>query len=284
MQLSHLAVIGRANWGTVARALDLIDQARDEGIDVAADIYPYIAGSGNLTQMLPDWALEGGTAAQLARLRDPNERARVVEGIRTKRLLGSWDDVLIAGGRFPQDTGEVVGLRVSEIATAWETTPWEATATLVERSEVTAVMVAFGRSEDDLADALRHPAVMIGSDGRALDPAGPTGEGKPHPRAYGCYPRLLGRYVREHATLSFEAAIRKSTAQPAQRFGFSDRGLVAASYAADLVVLDRDEIIDHATFEDPHQFSSGVRDVIVNGEPVIVGGRPTGARPGVVLG
>jgi len=284
VQLSHLAVIGRSNWGTVARALDMIDEARNEGIDVAADIYPYIAGSGNLTQMFPDWALEGGTEAQLARLHDPQQRAQVVEGIRDKRLLGSWDDVLVAGGRFAHGTGEVVGLRVSEIAKAWETTPWDATATLVERSEVTAVMVAFGRSEDDVADALRHPAVMIGSDGRALDPDGPTGEGKPHPRAYGCYPRLLGRYARDNATLSFEAAIHKSTAQPAQRFGFTDRGVVAPSYAADLVVLDRHSVIDHATFEDPHQFPGGVRDVIVNGEPVILSERPTGARPGMVLG
>lgn len=281
VQISHLVVIGRDNWGSVARALELIDRARADGLDVAADVYPYIAGSGNLTQLFPDWALEGGKDAQLARLGDPELRGRIVADIRSKRLTGSWDDIIIAGGAF--GGLDVVGRSLPEIATAWGTEPERVVADLSERSGMTGVMVAFGRSEGDLVDALRHPAVMIGSDGRGLDPDGPTGVGRPHPRAYGCYPRLLGRYVREQGDLGLEEAVRKSTSQPAERFGFHDRGLVAAGMVADLVVFDAAAIIDVATFEDPHRFPVGVSHVVVSGEHVVADGRLTGSRPGVVL-
>jgi N-acyl-D-aspartate/D-glutamate deacylase len=281
VQVSHLVVIGRDNWGSVARALEMIDRAREEGVDVAADVYPYIAGSGNLTQLFPDWALEGGRDAQLERLRDADELERIVAAIGEKRLTGSWDDIIIAGGAFADL--DVVGRSLPDIAREWGSEPERVAAVLSERSGMTGVMVAFGRSEEDLIDALQHPAVMIGSDGRGLDPEGPTGVGKPHPRAYGCYPRLLGRYVREQGHLSLPEAIRKSTSQPAERFGFGDRGRVAPGLVADLVVLDASTVTDVATFEDPHRFPVGVPHVFVSGEHVVADGMLTGARPGVVL-
>lgn len=281
VQVSHLVVIGRDNWGSVARALEMIDDARAEGIDVAADVYPYIAGSGNLTQLFPDWALEGGKDAQLERLREPVLLERIVADIREKRLTGSWDDIIVAGGAFGDL--DVIGRSLPQIASEWGSEPARVAAVLSERSGMTGVMVAFGRSEDDLVDALRHSAVMIGSDGRGLDPNGPTGAGKPHPRAYGCYPRLLGRYVREQQQITFEEAVRKSTSQPAERFGLRDRGVVGPGYVADLVVLDPATIVDVATFEDPHRFPVGVRHVIVSGEVVVADGALTGSRPGEVL-
>lgn len=280
VQVSHLAAIGRHNWGAVTEALCLIESAVADGSQIGVDVYPYVAGSGNVTQLLPDWALDGGRDAQLARLADLEARARVVDEVAEGGWKDAWGDITIAAGQVED---EVIGKSVDEISMMWGIPQAEVVVSLVESSHVTASMVAFGRSEDDVESALRHQLVMIGSDGRALDPEGPSGQGKPHPRSYGCYPRLLGRYVRERGVLPMEQAVHKATQKPAEWFGFSDRGVVAPGYVADLLVLDPESIIDRATFRDPHRFSDGVRYVVVAGNVVVAEGCHTGALPGTFL-
>lgn len=280
VQVSHLAVIGRENWGAVSDALAMIDDAVADGSRVGVDVYPYIAGSGNLTQLLPYWSLEGGRTAQLHRLGDPGSRARVVEEVAGGSRKDTWGDITISSGDVPE---EVIGKSVAEISTLWSLAPAEVVVRLVESSGVTASMVAFGRSEGDVVAALRHPLTMIGSDGWALDPEGPSGQGKPHPRSYGCYPRVLGRYVRDREILSLVQAVHKATQKPAEWFGFSDRGVVAPGYVADLVVFDPDTIVDRATFAEPHRFSDGIRCVIVAGDVVVMDDNHTGLRPGAFL-
>jgi N-acyl-D-amino-acid deacylase len=282
LQVSHLAVAGRRNWGSVARALERVDRARADGLDIAVDIYPYLAGSANLSQLLPGWAQEGGSAAVTMRLADPQVRARIRdEWIGTLHL--GWDEIRVSLvddelreatlGRTIVEAGEAMGLPADEAALE-----------LMWRTEDRVQMVAFGRSEEDLLAVLHHEAAAIGSDGMALDPDGPTGVGQTHPRSYGCYPRLLGRVVREDGTLTLERAVQMATSVPAGRAGLRNRGLIREGAFADLVVFDPARVIDRATFEEPAQFPEGVRHVIVNGVPVVVDGEQVeGARPGRVL-
>jgi N-acyl-D-amino-acid deacylase len=286
VHISHLTVVGRRNWGKVAQALDLIDAAVTGGLDVTADIYPYLAGSTNLTQLLPRWALDGGTSRLLERLADPADRRRIRAELAGDRLQG-WDEILLADGDFADPdvypAGQSVGQSVGQIARRHDVAPEDAFLDLATASGGSAVIVAFGRSEDDLRAVLRHPRSMIGSDGLGLDPDGPSGRGQPHPRSYGCYPRLLGQYVRTERVLSLEEAVRKSTSQVAARFGLRDRGEVAAGKAADLVVFDPAAIIDRATFTAPQQLAAGVHAVLVSGQVILRDGRQTGGLPGAVL-
>jgi N-acyl-D-amino-acid deacylase len=281
VQISHLAVVGQRNWGKVARALDEIDAASRRGIDAALDIYPYLAGSTNLTQLLPRWTLEGGTTKLLERLAEPATRSRISAEVEHHRLQ-DWHDILLAGGVFP-DAAYPVGRSVADLAARHDLPPIEVFLDLAAASRGTAVIVAFGRSEEDLRAALTHRRSMIGSDGMGLDPAGPSGAGQPHPRSYGCYPRLLGRYVRDESALTMEAAVHKSTLQVAQRFAIPDRGVVAPGYVADLVVFDPAVIADRATFTDPQQMATGISTVIVSGRAVLWEGQQTGQLPGIVI-
>jgi N-acyl-D-aspartate/D-glutamate deacylase len=281
VQISHLAVVGQRNWGKVARALDEIDAASQRGIDAALDIYPYLAGSTNLTQLLPRWTLEGGTTKLLERLAERATRSRISAEVEHHRLQ-DWHDILLAGGVFP-DAAYPVGHSVADLAARHDLPPIEVFLDLAAASRGTAVIVAFGRSEEDLRAALTHRRSMIGSDGMGLDPAGPSGAGQPHPRSYGCYPRLLGRYVRDEHALTMEAAVHKSTLQVAQRFAIPDRGVVAPGYVADLVVFDPAVIADRATFTDPQQMATGISTVIVSGRAVLWEGRQTGQLPGIVI-
>lgn len=285
LQLSHLAVVGQRNRGSVARSLLLVDDALAEGLDVGVDIYPYLAGSANLSQLLPGWAQEGGAGAVAERAADPVARACIRDEWTTTRLLG-WDEVFVslidgdlrevAMGRSVEDTARQLGLH-----------PDEAALELIASSGDRVQMVAFGRHPEDLVAVLRHPAAVVGSDGLALDPNGPTGVGRPHPRSYGCYPRLLGRIVREERTLSLERAVAMSSSLPARRIGLAGRGLVRVDAFADVVVFDAERILDRATFEDPAAFPEGIVHVIVNGRSVIRDGAEVrGAReerPGRVL-
>lgn len=282
LQLSHLAVAGRRNWGSVARALERVDAARAEGLDVGVDIYPYLAGSANLSQLLPGWAQEGGAAALVGRLSDPATRARIRTEWAATLHLG-WDEVFVSLADGPLAPG-TLGRSVAEGAAALGVAPDEAALELIASTDDRVQMVAFGRSAADLEAVLSHPAAAIGSDGLALDPDGPTGAGRPHPRSYGCYPRLLGRVVREDGLLTLERAIAMSTSVPAARAGLADRGVLRPGAFADLVVLDAGAVLDLATFEAPATFPRGIRDVIVNGVPVVRSGEQLdGARPGRVL-
>jgi N-acyl-D-amino-acid deacylase len=176
-----------------------------------------------------------------------------------------------------------VGKRVSEIAAERGIDPDATTLDLIADEEGLVNMIAFGRSDEDLATVLRHPDTLIGSDGLAVDPHGPSGSGHPHPRYYGCYPRLLGMYVRDNALLTLEEAIFRSTGLVAETFGITDRGVLARNRAADVVIFNPETVIDDATFLDPQRFATGIETVIVNGAVVVDHGEHTGVRPGVVM-
>jgi N-acyl-D-amino-acid deacylase len=281
LQISHLAVAGRRNWGAVPRALERIDRAHDAGVDVGVDIYPYIAGSANLSQLLPDWAQAGGPAAIVARLANPNERARIHADWRDSLFFG-WDEIEVASTEPGLE--DALGETVEAVAARWSIDPGEAALDLIARSINRIQMVAYGRSEDDLRAVLGHPLASIGSDGLAMDPDGPSSAGRPHPRSFGCYPRLLGKYVRDDGLLSLERAIQMSTSAPADRAGLAGRGRIAEGAVADLVAFDPATIIDGATFREPTLAPVGVRHVIVAGRRALVDGRqPDGVRPGRVL-
>jgi N-acyl-D-amino-acid deacylase len=281
IQASHLAVVGKRNWGAVGPALEQMDHARAIGVRVRADIYPYLAGSANLSQLLPGWAHEGGTQAMVERLRTPSERERIRREWEVT-LVSDWQDILICWVR-PGGDASVVGKRLTEIAAARQAEPDATALDLIAAEDGLINMIAFGRSEDDLQAVLRHPDTLIGSDGLAVDPHGPSGSGHPHPRYYGCYPRLLGLYVRQQSTLDLETAIRRCTGLVAETFGLRGRGVLEVGHAADVVVFDPETVIDEATFLDPQQFPTGIETVIVNGSVVIDGSEHTGARPGEVL-
>ncbi|TDD96427.1 N-acyl-D-amino-acid deacylase family protein [Actinomadura rubrisoli] len=279
VQISHLAAVGRRNWGKVAAALTMIDEARAGGARVTADVYPYLAGSANLSQLLPAWAHAGGGSAMTARLADPAVRQRIRR--EWADAFWSWDDIMV--GSVPESGDrEAAGRTIAELTAERGQSGDDVVMDLVAAYGNAVSMVAFGRSEDDLRTALRHPAVAIGSDGFALDPDGVGGEGVPHPRSYGCYPRLLARYAGS-SELTLEDAVHKSSGLPAELYGLTDRGVLRPGAAADLVVLDPGTIGDRATFTDPHRFPAGIEVVMVNGALAVTGGTHTSARTGMVL-
>jgi N-acyl-D-amino-acid deacylase len=284
VQISHIKAAGRPNWGGVARALALVDAARAEGLDVMADVYPYTASGTTLKTLLPDWTLEGGVEALLGRLGDPAARARIRHDIEAPpagpglaERVG-WDNIMISScGPRP----DAEGRRLSEIAAARGLDPLEAVFGLLRDAAGSASVILFQLDEADVRCALGHPAVMIGSDGSALAPA--AGAGKPHPRSYGTFPRVLGEYARAQRVLSLAQAVHKMTGLPAQRLGLADRGRVAVGAKADLVMFDPARVADQATYGDPQRYPLGIEHVLVNGRFVVRDGEHSGSLPGRVL-
>jgi N-acyl-D-aspartate/D-glutamate deacylase len=284
VQVSHIKAAGRPNWGKVADALALIDAARAEGLDVRADAYPYTASSTTLRTLLPDWALEGGIEPMLERLRDAGARKRIraeLTGDAETLARGlDWDDIMIA---YAPSRPDAQGRRLGEIARARGADPLDTAFDLILAEHGKGYMILFQLDEADLRRALGHPHVMIGSDGSSLAVDGELGAGKPHPRSYGTFPRVLARYVREQRLLSLEQAVWKMTGLPAGRLGLRDRGVLAVGARADVVAFDAGAVADTATFEEPHRYAAGIPYVLVNGRVVIEGGTHTGALPGEVL-
>lgn len=268
LQISHLAVAGRANWGSVARALERIDAARAEGLDVMVDAYPYLAGSANLSQLLPTWAQSGTPAEMAARLREPATRSRVRREWTEELFLG-WDEIEISA--VVSGYEEALGSTVAALGRRWGVDPDVAALDLMAAMDNRVQMVAYGRSEQDMRDALTHPAAMVGSDGLSLDPTGPTGAGRPHPRSYGCYPRIVGPCVRD-GLLPLERAVALATSVPADRIGLADRGRVTPGAVADLVVFDPLTVADAATYTEPARFPSGLDAVVVAGAVALADG------------
>jgi N-acyl-D-amino-acid deacylase len=282
VQISHFKAVGESNWFKSAAALDLIDQARAEGLDVTADLYPYLASSTGLSATLPDWANEGGKEAILKRLADPELRRRMEADMREGQAprAGGWDLVFISNS--PKNRS-YEGHHVAELAAEAAKSPHDWILDVLLETELDVGMIKFSMSEDNRKLELRHPAMMIGTDGYGLAPEGPLSRGKPHPRNYGTFPRVLSHYVREQGVISLEEAIWKMSGFPAQKLRWTDRGLLRKGFRADLVVFEADRVADQATYEEPHQFPRGIHHVVVNGSLVIREGGHTGARPGAIL-
>jgi dihydroorotase/N-acyl-D-amino-acid deacylase len=278
----HLKVGGAANWGRMPHVIERITAARAEGLDVAANVYPYAASSTSLSTLAPDWSLEGGYTDFKTRLADPAQRARIAEALRAqfkKRGPKGIYITRIGNPAFAQYEKHYV----EEIAAMMNTTPDEAMMKLFAETNSSPSVIFFSMNEADVQTALKQSFVSIGSDSGAPPPAARAAGQAVHPRAYGTFPRVLGHYVRDEHLFTLEEAVRKATSQAADRTNLSDRGVLRPGMKADIVVFDAEKIRDVATYEDPHHFSEGVIDVIVNGGVVLRDGTMTNALPGRVL-
>ena len=286
VQIAHVKAAGPENWGKMDRVLRLIDAARARGLDVTGDVYPYHAGSTKMDNLLPPWMHDGGVAKLLARLADRATRRRVVEeclidGERWRTPMGSigFDQIFVATCSRP----ELEGLDLAHLGRATGGTPAEAMLSLVAAERAGVSMVVFSQSEENVAKVLAHPAVMIGSDSLGLSAGPGPHPGKPHPRMYGTFPRVLGVYARDKKLFAWETAVHKMTGMPAAKLRLRDRGLVRPGYAADLVVFDPARVKDTATYADPHRHPTGIPWVLVNGAVVVDQGRMNAVGGGQVL-
>jgi N-acyl-D-amino-acid deacylase len=285
VQVHHLKASGRANWGKMRQAVATIEAARARGVDVTADQYPYPASGTGLDAVIPNWAHAGGTDSLLARLADPQTRARLrrelTEGGTDWRIgasSGGPNGVMIAGVGT-DSLKKYQGMRLDEVARARGQEVVDALFDVLLADRAGTSAIYFSMSEEDIEHAMRQPWVSVGIDAGARA-ADSTITGKPHPRAYGSFPRILCRYVRERKVIPLEDAVRKFTALPAARVGLDDRGVIKEGMYADVTIFNPDTVCDRATFEDPVQTPVGIEHVLVNGVPVVRNGQVTGARPG----
>ena len=286
----HLKTAYRQNWGRMPQVLARIERARAEGLDIAADQYPYVAGSNPLDASLPVWAREGGRAAMVARLKDPATRAKIKAEILQPST--TWENQYLGSGGAAgilvsavgrAELKKYQGRTLDDIATAERKDPLDALMDLIAEDDTTGSGVMFFMDENDVRAALKHPLVMLGTDSGGMAPdSGPPTAGV-HPRAWGSAARILAKYVREERLLTLEEAVRKMTSLPARRMGLWDRGVVQPGATADLVVFDPATISDRATFAQPRQYADGMRFVAINGQLVVDGGQLTAARPGRAL-
>ncbi|HZE44574.1 MAG TPA: D-aminoacylase [Steroidobacteraceae bacterium] len=290
VEIFHLKVSGRRNWGRAPLVIRSIEAARARGVDVAADTYAYTAWENSFSAFIPPWAHDGGSDALIARLKDPAMRARIHKDMLTPSM--EWDNEWLEI-KGPQDilitavvNKELVkyqGKRVSEIAQEWHEDPIDAICDFLIKDLAGTSVAVFGMDEPDVRLILQQPWVSVDNDAAGASLEGLLATEHPHPRAYGAFPRILHKYVRDEHALTLSDAIRKFSALPAQREHLIDRGVLKLGMWADLVVFDADKIHEVATFEDPNQLSIGMKYVLVNGIPVIDMGRMTGALPGQVL-
>ncbi|HET8547332.1 MAG TPA: amidohydrolase family protein, partial [Bryobacteraceae bacterium] len=292
VDIIHLKIAEHKLWGQMPELVASIAAARAAGQDVESNVYPYRAGQNNLSSIIPPWAQEGGSKAMIARLKDTALRPRLEAEIRNGipgsnwynhyTATGGWEGMLLVSFSNPKYK-QFTGKRMSEVIQALGRPPLDVLFELLTENDGSVPTVYFHHSEEDMRYALRQPWVSIGSDGTAVKTDGPLAAGNPHPRYYGTFPRVLGRYVREERVLPLEEAIRKMTSANAAKTGQWDRGLLRPGMWADVTIFNPETVIDHATYEQPHQYSSGIEYVIVHGKLVLDRGKHTGARPGVIL-
>jgi N-acyl-D-amino-acid deacylase len=286
-EIWHLKTAYKKNWGRMPEVIAKINAARASGLDITADVYPYTAASTSLSACLPPWALEGGTEKMLARLRDPSTRASIKQDI--LRDSNEWENIYLgSGGASGVLIGSVVnreldslqGKRVSEIAKEQGKDELDALLDIVAADRGQTGAIYFMMSEGDLRAALRAPFVSICTDSGARATDGPLAGSKSHPRGWGTFPRVLGRYARDEHLFTLEEAVRKMTGQPAARVSLRDRGVLRAGAFADITVFDPARVRDRATFEEPNQYAEGIRYVLVNGQVEVDDGRRTDANAG----
>ena len=283
VQITHHKVIGVENWGASIESLRLVDEARARGVDVTIDQYPYTASQTSINALIPQWAQAGGREEMLNRINSPETYSTIKNEVIAKILYdrGGGDPKNVFISRNSWDPN-MAGKNLAELTmeAGMEPTPENAAEIvfdIIRGGGATAVYHAIG--PEDVDRIMRHPATAIGSDG----PVGVFGEGAPHPRQYGTFARILGHYVRERGVITLEEAVKKMSSQSARRLGIHDRGLITEGYFADVAVFDAEEIIDRASFEQPHQYATGMKFVLVNGEVVVENGAHTGRRPGRIL-
>lgn len=285
VQIAHLKLSGTDNWGGAAELLAEIDAARQRGVQVDCDQYPYTTATNPLRNLLPTWVQAGGMEAMLQRLREPETRQRIRQDIAAQGLnnfgrIPSWDDVRIA---ISPHQSTYAGCTIGDIARERSCEPLDAVCDYLIADHGHTRILITSMDEADVRTILSSPTVLVGSDGTSLAPYGVTGQGKPHPRFYGTFPRLLGRYVRDLGLLALPQAIYKMTGGSAAALGLVERGLLRPGYWADITVFDPQTIADTATYDAPHQYATGIATVLVNGNVVIEAGEHTGTLPGRVL-
>lgn len=289
-EIWHFKTAYKKNWGRMPEMLGRIAAARRQGLKITADVYPYVAGSTSLSACLPPWALEGGTDRMVARLKDTATRERLKKEITTDSK--DWENIYLgSGGPSGILIGSVVnrelenwqGKRLSEIAAAQKKDPLEALFDFIIADHGQTGAIFFMMQESDMQAALKSPFVSICTDSGARATDGPLAGSKSHPRGWGSYPRILGKYVRDEHLMPLELAIRKMTGLPAENVGLKQRGLIREGYFADITIFDPNTVIDRATFEDPNQYPVGINYVIVNGQIEVDNGKRTPANAGRVL-
>jgi N-acyl-D-amino-acid deacylase len=290
VEIIHIKIAEQSHWGRMNEIAKLIDNARKDGVNVGAHVYPYTRGHNNLSSIIPPWAHEGGTGKMLARLKDPAERAKIKRDVQHgipgwynhyTAVGGDWSRMLISANTAYQ--GLTMDRILAERTKGKKADLLEEFFDLLVEEGGSMPTVYDHHTEKDMNLAMTQPWCSIGSDGLALATDGPTRRGNPHPRSFGTFPRVLGVYVRERKLLSLEDAVRKMTSLNAQKLGLMDRGLLRPGMTADIAVFDPDRIIDRATYTEPFQYSAGVEYVVVNGQLVLDRGKHTGARPGRAL-
>lgn len=282
VQISHHKGYGEGRLDKTLAALDLIREARESGVDVTVDVYPYTASSTGLTIFLPRWAHDGGDAALLERLK--TRRAELLESLRALTDNGRprWDAVLVSSVKNEANR-HYEGRTIAEIAALRNRSPEDTVLDLLIEEDGSVPIIHFGQSEEDVIAVMQSPFAMFGTDASARSTSGPLARGKPHPRAFGTFPRILGHYVREKKILPLEVAIHKMTLMPARKLGLTNRGAIKENYWADLVVFDPDTVIDTATYMSPHQICRGINYVFVNGQLAVEQGALTGVLAGRVI-
>jgi N-acyl-D-amino-acid deacylase len=290
VEIWHLKAAGKPQWGQMPQIVAQIEKARATGVDVGANTYAYPAWFNNCSAFIPPWAHDGGDAKLVERLKDPAIRARIRKEMETPST--DWDNewqevagpeaILVSVVQNPQLL-PLQGKTIAEIAKLWNKGPFDTIFDLLIQDNAYTYVAVFGMSEPDVALALQQPWVSVDNDSQGTAPDGLLGQEHPHPRAYGTFPRILRKYVREEKKLRLEDAIRKFSALPAQRMRLGDRGVLKAGMWADVVVFDPQTVTDRATFENPNQLSEGMQYVLVNGVPVIDNGKATNALAGKVL-
>lgn len=290
VEIWHLKAAGKSNWGRMPEIVARIEEARRSGVDVGADTYAYPAWFNSMSAFIPPWAHDGGDEKLVARLKDPAERARIRKDMLTPST--EWDNewmeipgpeaVLVSVVHNPELV-PLQGKTLAQIAAQQKKDPIDTIFDLLIQDEAFTMVAVFGMAEPDVALALQQPWVSVDNDSQGTAPDGLLGREHPHPRAYGTFPRILRKFVREEKTLRLEEAIRKFTSLPAQRMRLADRGVIKLGMWADLVVFDPRTVRDRATFETPNQLAEGMQYVMVNGTLVIDAGKMTDALPGKVL-
>jgi N-acyl-D-amino-acid deacylase len=288
----HLKIADQKYWGRMKEVVSLFDEARRRGVNVQANIYPYMRGNNDLVSIIPPWAHEGGREQMLARLKDTEQRAKIKHDIENglpnwynhyTAVGGDWGRLLIsANNPYKGMTMDRVIAMRSQGRTP-PPNPLDVLCDLLIEQNGSVSTVYAHHTEEDMNLALSQPWCSIGSDGSALATEGPLRQGNPHPRSFGTFPRVLGVYVRERKLLRLEDAVRKMSSLNASKLGIRDRGLIQPGIFADITIFDADQVIDRSTYEDPFQYSEGIKYVIVNGQIVLDQGKHTGARPGRAL-